>query len=398
MHAKELLHTLFEDSCKTVDKRVRRTLFEAAETLTRHKQLSIVSLGRTLNRAAKVKHNIKCIDRLFGNRALHEQSPVFYQAIAKRLLKGNRRPAIIIDWSGLTRCGAYHFLRASVAVGGRTLTLYDQTYPLNKYCSDKTHCQFLKTLKKILPEECQPIIITDAGFRNTWFRAVLRMGWDFIGRVRNKTHYREEGQTQWNPIKIVYERARGQAHYIGHVFLAKFNPLKCHFYLMKQKKKHRIKRNLAGKKIQCSVSKKHARRENEPWLIASSLCPEEVSATEVMTYYKKRMQIEEAFRDLKNTRQGFSLRQCRSFRPERLNVALLIATLAMLILWLFGVAAKQHNLHYSFQTNTEKSREVLSNFMMGWQVLMRNNIQFTKKELMIAFDIVVSSANWRLAC
>jgi len=155
---------------------------------------------------------------------------------------------------------------------------------------------------------------------------------------------------------------------------------------------------LIGKKVQCSSSKKHEKRENEPWLIATSLPHTEVSAVDVIALYKKRMQIEEAFRDLKNTRNGFSLRQCRSFHVERLNVALLIATLAMLVLWIFGIAAKQKNLHYSFQTNTEKRSNLLSNIFIGWQVLMRDEFRFHKNELTTAVDIIVSLTVWRAAC
>ena len=251
----------------------------------------------------------------------------------------------------------------------------------------------------MLPNGCVPIIITDAGFRNPWFRSVLLMGWDFIGRVRNKTQFCHKNQSVWFPIKSLYEQATEKACYIGRVLLSCSSPLDCHFYMMKQKKKNRVKRNLVGKKVQCSVSKKHAKGANEPWLIASSLSPEKISAIDIMMLYKKRMQIEEVFRDLKNMRNGLGLRHCRSFKLERLNVALLIAALTILVLWLFGIAAKQQNLHYSFQANTEKRRNVLSNFIIGWQVLMRNDKQFNKKELMAALDVIVSStADWERIC
>jgi hypothetical protein len=398
MHAATLLHNLFKNACHQIDKRVQRTLFEAADTLTRCKELSIFGLGRMLPRPSKVKHNIKCIDRLFGNTTLHARGKAVYEGMTGFLLKNNKRPVIIVDWSGLTPCGAYHFLRASVTVGGRALTLYDQAYALRDYSKASTHRQFLKTLKNILPEGCRPIIITDAGFRNTWFKSVLGLGWDFIGRVRNKTQYQGENSYLWKPIKALYEKATLKACYVGQVILARSKPLPCYFHLMKQRKKHRVKRNLVGKKVQCSVSKKHARREKEPWLLASSLSPEEASAVDIMLLYKKRMQIEESFRDLKNTRNGFSLRNCRSYQLKRLNVALLIAALAMLILWLVGTAAKQCHLHYSFQANTEKRRNVLSNFMIGWQVLMRDTIQFSKKELMTALRHISSSASGRVIC
>src|SRR5450759_4665381 len=110
------------------------------------------------------------------------------------------------------------------------------------------------------------------------------------------------------------------------------------------------------------------------------------------------MQIEEAFRDLKNTRNGFSLRHCRSYKLQRLNVALLIAALAMLILWLIGTAAKLRNLHYSFQANTERRWNVLSNFIIGWQILIQDTIRFSKQELLIALESIITSANGGAIC
>lgn len=398
MRAGKLLHNLLDKACKSVDKRIRATLFSAAETLIYCKQLSIAGLGRSLQRSAKVKHKIKCIDRLFGNDSLHRQGKFFYESMAQFLINKNKRPIIIVDWSGLTPCGTYHFLSASLAVNGRSLTLFGKAYPLKEYASQKTHRQFLKTLNEILPIDCSPIIITDAGFRNPWFKLVIGMNWDFIGRVRNKTQYREKDKKIWVPIKQLYEQATLKARYIGHMLLSKTSPMLTHFYLMKQRKKHRIKKNLAGKKVQCSSSKKHERSAREPWLLVSSLSAEEWSAIEVMLLYKKRMQIEETFRDLKNTRNGLGLRHCRSFNVNRLNVALLIAALAMLALWIFGVAAKQQNLHYSFQSNTEKRRNVLSNFIIGWQVLIEDKIQFSKKELIDALALIVFSSIGSAEC
>jgi hypothetical protein len=130
----------------------------------------------------------------------------------------------------------------------------------------------------------------------------------------------------------LYINATKKPTLIGRVQLAQFNPIACYFHLVKQEKKYREKRNLIGKKVRCSSSIKHEIRENEPWLIATSLSSGDFNSNLVIAIYKKRMQIEEAFRDLKNTRNGFGLRHCRSFRVERLNVALLIASLAMLVL------------------------------------------------------------------
>lgn len=129
MRAAKLLHDLLENACQSIDKRLIRTLFEAAETLAHCKHLSIATLGRHLPRKAKVKHTIKCMDRLFGNDSLNKQSTVIYGGMSAHLLKGQTRPTIIVDWSGLTPCGAFHFLCASLAVNGRSLTLYVSVRP-----------------------------------------------------------------------------------------------------------------------------------------------------------------------------------------------------------------------------------------------------------------------------
>jgi hypothetical protein len=59
-----------------------------------------------------------------------------------------------------------HFLlRASVPIEGRSLTLYEEVHTLKSKEKPKVHEQFLKTLQKMLPPRCRPILVTDAGFR-----------------------------------------------------------------------------------------------------------------------------------------------------------------------------------------------------------------------------------------
>ena len=280
------------------------------------------------------------------------------------------KPIILVDWSGLTRCGEYHFLRASVAVGGRSLTLWESTYPEKAYMGQHTHREFIHMLKHLLPKGCCPIIVTDAGFRCPWFKLIQEQGWDFVGRARHNTLYRQEGMNTWEPVKALYSTAKYRARYLFCASLAKVNPVNCYFYSFKASPKQRQKTNLRGKKIQCSVSLKHAKGGREPWLLVSSLSPTAYTPQSIVHFYKKRMQIEESFRDLKNTRQGFGLRHCRSMGIDRLNIALLLGAIGFFLLWIIGIAAKRKNIHYQFQSNTQKERCVLSAFTVGWQYIM----------------------------
>jgi len=90
---------------------------------------------------------------------------------------------------------------------------------------------------------------------------------------------------------------------------------------------------------------------------------------QIVSIYKTRMPIEEAFRDLKNMNNGLSLRHCRRFNIARLNIALLLGAIATFLLWVVGILAKENKPHYSFQANTIKHRSVLSLFTMGWPYL-----------------------------
>ena len=54
---------------------------------------SLTYLGRSLSGSAHVKHQIKAVDRLLGNRHLQRERDGIYRAIVQTLLLGNERPA-----------------------------------------------------------------------------------------------------------------------------------------------------------------------------------------------------------------------------------------------------------------------------------------------------------------
>ena len=201
MHIGKLLHKVFKPASEDIDKRIHRTVLKAALTLSDCRHLSIAGLGRCLVSSTTVKHSIKRIDRLFGNRHLHNKRGHYYQTMVNMLIGSNPQPIILIDWSGLTHCGEYHFIRASVAVGGRALVLWESTYRERDYNSQQAHRAFIKELKALLPEDCCPIVVTDAGFKCPWYQLIREQGWDFVGRVRNRTLCRETGKNSWLPIK-----------------------------------------------------------------------------------------------------------------------------------------------------------------------------------------------------
>jgi len=102
-----------------------------------------------------------------------------YKTVTRSLL-GGPRPVLIIDWSELKSDGRWHLLRAGFVAKGRTLTVYEEVHPEAKKHNRRVQTAFLRRLQQLLPAESRPILITDAGFRVPWFRAVETMGWHWV--------------------------------------------------------------------------------------------------------------------------------------------------------------------------------------------------------------------------
>jgi len=380
MHALKVLHNKLQQACSFIHQKRLAILVLAVHALVIGQRLSLTQLGRRLTSKALVKHKIKRIDRLLGNPHLHQERNSIYQFMSQELLKGNQRPLIIVDWSELTTERNYHLLRASLPVGGRALTLYEEVHPQKDIGSPKVHKRFLHTLQKLLPDDCRPIVITDAGFRNPWFKMIITLGWDYVGRIRNRDLIKPVNTGDWKPCKNLYRKATYQAHYLGEYTTTRRTPLKSHLYLVKQKAKGRHRYNQDGSRTSRGQSENIARREKEPWLITTSLQGGQDEAQKIIAYYKTRMQIEEAFRDTKSQRVGFSASESLTRHQARLEILLLIGTLATFFTWLIGRLAELKQWHRQYQSNSNKTRRVLSTFFIGRQMAKENKLRLGKQE------------------
>ncbi len=293
---------------------------------------------------------------------------IFYEVIAKTLINTHKQPIILVDWSHLSPCGNYQFLSASIPLKGRSLPILEIAYSIEHVAKLKTHNVFLEILKSIVPTTCKPIIVTDAGFKNPWFKKVQSLGWDFLGRTASNIQYLKN--ETWERIDKLYQGAHKKAEFLYSTELAKKNPMYCHIYRYKEIHKGRISKTLVGTKRKNAQNKAYAKRAKTPWVLVSSLAPDKHKASEIIKTYKKRMQIEESFRDLKDGYHGLGLNYCGTRNADKLSVALLIGSIARLLLWLMGLAIKKQRLHRSYQANTVKKENVLSNFYLSKQYIL----------------------------
>lgn len=343
----------------------RKVVVDAVIAVFRAPRSSLTRLGYALSRSTTAKHRVKCIDRLLGNEHLQGERLALYGRLAQFLIRANPQPVVVVDWSPLCADQRWQLLRASVAVKGRALTLYEEVHPQSMLGSRKVQKRFLEQLALLVPPKCQPLIVTDAGFKNPWFKAVEALGWQWLGRVRGQVLVSRPGESLWMPVRMLYALATTQAQSLGPLQVTRSNPVTATAVLYRQASKGRHGTTLNGGPARSKADRQCARTAREPWLLIACAQLAEWPAARLVRVYRQRMQIEEGFRDTKSAAFGFGLYPVRSRFHERAQVLLLLVALAMMLAWLVGYWVQRQGYAPAYQVNTVKHRSVLSCVSLG---------------------------------
>ena len=366
-----ILHDLLKNQCPNIHKKRLGSLMVAVQSLLDGQQLSLTELGRNITGQVAAKHNIKRIDRLLGNNTLHQERLAVYRWHARLLCGANPMPIILVDWSDVREQMRHQTLRASVSFEGRSVTIYERVFAFSEYNSPVSHNPFIEELASILPPNCCPLIVTDAGYRNPWFRAVEAQGWFWLGRVRGEVGFRPQGSPAWHSNKSYYPSASAKARLIGQGELGRKSPIHAALHLYKAKPQGRKDARSSKAGRHHTAQQSYRRNAKEPWLLATNLPVQAMTSKQLVNLYAKRMQIEESFRDIKSPQYGFGLRHSNSRCTKRFDILLLIAMLAEWTLRLLGMVAMKRNWTPQFQANTTRHRRVLSLIRLGREVRKR---------------------------
>ena len=163
----------------------------------------------------------------------------------------------------------------------------------------------------------------------------------------------------------------------------KSNPLRALFVLVRQPPKGRRAKTAAGRRSRSKKSQQAARAAREPWLLVASTRFADQAPNRVVRCYRQRMQIEEAFRDLKSQQFGAGLECSRSEGVGRFTVLMLIAALAAFLLWLLGTAAEQVGLHRRLHPGNGK-RRVYSRLFLARLLMVLSDYQGVIEDLLQA--------------
>jgi hypothetical protein len=346
--------------------------------------LILMDLARAWPGAERVRAPLKCLDRLLSNRHLHAQRERLYASMMRWLLR-QPMPIILVDWSDLHEDCRWQLLRAATPVGGRSITLLEMVFPESMKGSPIAEKQLLQRLRALLPKSVTPIFVTDAGFRAPWFRAVARMGWHYVGRLRHRTLISVD-DGEWFDNRRLLPRATARAQRLASVSIVATDPWHVDLVLYRKPRAGRVRLNRHGARSRSHTSLKAERREREPWLLVASCALSHLSSKQIVAIYSKRMQIEQSFRDLKCDRFGCAFCHSLTRQPERIAMLLLIHALATFVAWLSALSQSVSSAQVQFGgVISARSRPHYSLLRVGWEAFRRSDPRCTVAALRSAF-------------
>ncbi len=276
-------------------------------------RVSLANIGRAL--LGNVKHQIKRCWRFCANERI-ETADAMRGVVKKVLCKRRKKPLLVsFDWTDVR---GFQTLMASVVFKGRSVPLCWASCKKHVYDGHRSRNAFeeslLLVLRSMIPAGQRVILLADRGFGRTELaRFCQHHGFDYVIRIQPNVHVRcasFSGKLLDYPVRKGICKLLRSVAYRSH---------------------HSVTQNIVVRWVRDLPAKR-----DECWFLMTSLT---AGPARISTLYGQRMTIEELFRDTKNKRNGWSLRDTKITRAERLDRLLLILAIAYLLLCGIGLVA-----------------------------------------------------------
>lgn len=286
---------------------------------------SLSQLARSIKSHAKPRHKIKQLDRFLSNP--HISIHKIQQTLASFIVPSNEPFVIAVDW---TEIRGFMCLVAGRISKGRALPFCLLTYPKGNppLCQNELEENFLHILKNTLPSSSNlPYIITaDRGFGyRQLLGCLLRLGMKFVIRIRGTLRVRHKGQ--FITLREIFSNSRPPCK-VRRVLLNDEMPF-------------------------LNLVYGYERGAKEPWYLVTNL---DRTAYEIVDIYKKRMRIEETFRDIKWARGIADLGELKMKREYNLNMLLTVMMVVYFVVYLSGISARRRGVDKNYISNGRGNR------------------------------------------
>lgn len=325
----QLINTVFADK---LHHKQQLSLSYAALSLLSSRQLRLHEMGVSLAiaRGVEKKHATKQIDRLLSNP--HYDIWEMATSWVPHVVGENKHICVALDWTSY-HADKQHMLALNLLTKqGCSTPLLWKTVPAHRLKHNRARYedQLLSRLKAVIPEDVEVTVIVDRGFMSqAFFRFLTKeLAFNYIIRLKkNITVTNAKGESR----KVQdWQRVDGRARCLANVGLTK---------------------------AVCPVEKLVIVKDKgmqDSWCLASNLT--EKTPRAIINLYSKRWKIEPYFRDVKDSRFGYGLREMHIRSDERRDRLFLIIALTYLLLTVLGQAGETIGLSYLLKVNTVKTR------------------------------------------
>jgi hypothetical protein len=354
MHRKDAIAWVVTVCASSLRLSQAKTLGILVGSAMRVERISLANIGRAMQ--GMVKHQIKRCWRFCANDRVETADAM--RGVLKCVLKKRKKTLLVsFDWTDIK---SFQTLMASVVFKGRSIPICWARCKKHVYDGHKSRYAFeeslLLVLRSMIPQQVKVILLADRGFGRTELaRFCQNHGFSYVIRIQPKVYVRCASFTG----KLI--------DYPVHKGICKL--LKSVAY----RSHHAVMQNIVIRWVRDLPKKR-----DECWFLMTDL---QAGPAQISKLYGQRMTIEELFRDHKNKRNGWSLRDSKITRPDRLDRLLLILAIAYLLLCGVGLVALQSGVPGDWASST---RNECSVFTIGR--IMLNRI---KTSLATAFAAII---------
>jgi len=285
MNADRIVARFIEQALSGIHGARRRMLGAVVWAAMSGSMLSLSRLARGMTRSGgSCRAALERVDRLVGSARVAQDAEEVARALLARLCRWLSPLVIAVDGSAATPGGTFVELRAAVVwLGmGRGLTVSQRVYAAALQGNGKTERALLRDLSRWVPKGTRVIVISDAGFRTPWFRAMERLGWGWIGRVRRGNQVRH-GDGVWQDAVGWAHRAPAQAWRLADARLTQSERMACDLVRVKRLPTGRRRHRCPGHGPSPKADAEARTSAREPWVLAHSTGLRDLRADEIVT-------------------------------------------------------------------------------------------------------------------
>jgi hypothetical protein len=292
-----------------------KALADLTASAMRAARASLANLGRGLLGPAACKHRIKRAWRFCANDRVHVSDAM--RGLIQKLCERRRNKPLVValDWTDVR---SFHLLMLSAVQEGRALPLLWESCPQWRLSKSQNALEegMLLLLREMVPASVPVVLLADRGFgRAEMARLCQALKIHYVIRVKPDVYVEHPG---YKGLLCDYPVKKGMRRALRDVRYRRDDPVTHHLVV-------RWKAGLPKKR-------------DEPWFLMTDVGDTAARLTEG---YGKRMTIEEYFRDGKNKRDGWSLRDTQITKAERLDRPLLALAMAYWPLVGVGLLARR---------------------------------------------------------